>query len=318
MTEPIALPPSVSKSKQGQAEFVTADFGHVYVPSRVLYRGNTGLQEIEIYETETFGRIMFLDGKIQVSALDEERYHQYLVQGPLLACSDPKRVYIIGGGDGGAIEEAAKHPEIEQIVMAEIDRVVIEKSKEFLPDISKGAFDDRRLDLRCVDALKDLQEGDGRYDVIIVDLTEPHGPSKMLYTKEFYELLASRLTRGGMIGIHTDNFDLFPESYGTIFNTLKSVFGKNILTAHVGMPCFGMEWSYRIVSPDPVDLAFLEENFRSAVENGIQLDYFQPSTYLLRPTAREQQVIQKFNRVSTNANPFDKFERAAGYVTGKV
>ncbi|HZR46079.1 MAG TPA: hypothetical protein VFA47_05225, partial [Candidatus Manganitrophaceae bacterium] len=158
----------------------------------------------------------------------------------------------------------------------------------------------------------------GRYDVIIVDLTEPHGPSKMLYTKEFYELLASRLTRGGMIGIHTDNFDLFPESYGTIFNTLKSVFGKNILTAHVGMPCFGMEWSYRIVSPDPVDLAFLEENFRSAVENGIQLDYFQPSTYLLRPTAREQQVVQKFNRVSTNANPFDKFERAAGYVTGKV
>lgn len=318
MTEPISLPPSISKSKQGQTEFVTADFGHVYVPSRVLYKGNTGMQEIEIYETETFGRIMFLDGKIQVSSLDEERYHQYLVQGPLLACSDPKSIYIIGGGDGGAIEEAAKHPEIEQIVMAEIDRVVIDKSKEFLPDISKGAFDDRRLDLRCVDALKDLQEGGDRYDVIIVDLTEPHGPSKMLYTKEFYELVASRLKQGGMIGLHTDNFDLFPESYGTIFNTLKSVFGENILTAHVGMPCFGMEWSYRIASPYRIDWALMEENFQSAVENGIQLDYFHPSTYLMQATARERAVAEKYNRVSTNAKPYDKFEQAESYITGKA
>ncbi|WDT80598.1 MAG: hypothetical protein MPW14_02040 [Candidatus Manganitrophus sp.] len=162
MTEPIALPPSISKSKQGQTEFVTSDFGHVYVPSRVLYKGNTGLQEIEVYETDTFGRIMFLDGKIQVSYLDEERYHQYLVQGPLLACENPKSIYIIGGGDGGAIEEAAKHPGIERIVMAEIDQVVIDKSKEYLPEISRGAFDDKRLDLRCVDALKDLHEEKNR------------------------------------------------------------------------------------------------------------------------------------------------------------
>jgi spermidine synthase len=318
MTEPISLPPSISKSKQGQTEFVTSDFGHVYVPSRLLYKGNTGLQEIEIYETETFGRIMFLDGKIQVSSLDEERYHQYLVQGPLLACEEPKSIYIIGGGDGGAIEEAAKHPGIERIVMAEIDRMVIEKSKEFLPEISRGAFDDPRLDLRCVDALKDLRDERERYDVIIVDLTEPHGPSKMLYTKEFYQLLASRLAVGGMVGLHTDNFDLFPESYGTIYNTLKSAFGENILTAHVGMPCFGMEWSYRIVSPHRIDLGRIEKNFQAVLRRGIQLDYFHPSTYLAQPTARERAVLEKFNRVSTNAQPFDKFERAAAYVTGKA
>lgn len=77
---------------------------------------------------------------------------------PLLACENPKSIYIIGGGDGGAIEEAAKHPGIERIVMAEIDQVVIDKSKEYLPEISRGAFDDKRLDLRCVDALKDLHE----------------------------------------------------------------------------------------------------------------------------------------------------------------
>ena len=317
MTEAISLPGKISKSKQGAAEFVTADFGHIYVPGRVLYKGHTGLQEIEIYETETFGRIMFLDGKIQVSSLDEERYHQYLVQGPLLAAQNPKRVYVIGGGDGGAIEEAAKHSGIEKIVMAEIDRAVIEKSKEYLPDISKGAFDDPRLELRCVDALKDLEESDETYDAIIVDLTEPHGPSKMLYTREFYRLLASKLTKGGRIGVHTDNFDLFPESYGTIYNTLTSVFHDQILTAHVGMPCFGMEWSYRIVSPYPIDLKLLERNFESALQSGMRLDYFHPSTYLVRPTARERAVIERYPRVSTNEHPYDKFEHAENYITGK-
>ncbi len=166
--------------------------------------------------------------------------------------------------------------------------------------------------------MKDLQEEKNRYDVIIVDLTEPHGPSKMLYTKEFYQLLASRLTEGGMVGVHTDNFDLFPESYGTIYNTLKSAFGPNILTAHVGMPCFGMEWSYRIVSPYRINFERIEKNFRAAVQRGMQLDYFHPSTYLAQPTARERAVIEKYNRVSTNASPYDKFEQAAGYITGKI
>jgi len=318
MTESIQLPPGVSKSEPGRAEFVTADFGHVYVPARALYRGHTGLQEIEIYETETFGRILFLDGKIQISDLDEERYHQYLVQGPLLAGENPKSIYIIGGGDGGAIEEAAKHPGLERIVMAEIDREVIERSKEFLPEISRGAFDDPRLDLRCVDALKDLENEKSRYDAIIVDLTEPHGPSKMLYTREFYRLLSARLAPGGRIGIHTDNFDLFPESYGTIYNTLRSVFGENILTAHVGMPCFGMSWSYRIASPDRIDYGRLESNFRAAREAGMALGDFHPSTYLVQPSGREREVTARYNRVSTNADPYDKFEKAPGYVTGKT
>jgi spermidine synthase len=317
MTESIQLPPGLSKSEQGRIEFVTADFGHVYVPAKTLYRGHTGFQEIEIYETETFGRILFLDGKIQVSNLDEERYHQYLVQGPLLAGGNPKSIYVIGGGDGGAIEEAAKHKGIERIVMAEIDREVIERSKEFLPSISRGAFDDPRLDLRCVDALEDLKAEPNRYDVIIVDLTEPHGPSKMLYTREFYRLLSERLAPGGRIGIHTDNYDLFPESYGTIYNTLRSVFGENIKTAHVGMPCFGMSWSYRIASPDRIDFNVLESNFESAVRAGMALHDFDPSTYLVRPSAREREVTARYPRVSTDADPYDKFEEAAGYITGK-
>jgi spermidine synthase len=317
MTEPIQLPLHLSKSQTGQTEFVTADFAHVYVPAKTLYRGHTGLQDIEIYETETFGRILFLDGKIQLSYLDEERYHQYLVQGPLLAGANPKSIYIIGGGDGGAIEEAAKHKGIERIVMAEIDREVIERSKEFLPEISRGAFDDPRLDLRCVDALKDLESEKNRYDVIIVDLTEPHGPSKMLYTREFYQLLSARLAPGGRIGLHTDNCDLFPDSYGTIYNTLRSVFGENILTAYVGMPCFGMSWSYRIASPERIDYKTLESNFEAAVAARMDLRSFHPSTYLVQPTGREREVIAQFNRVSTNADPYDKFEKAPGYITGK-
>lgn len=318
MTDWLNLPSSVSRSQKGLCEFVTSDFGHLYVPARVLYQGRTRFQEMVILETPTFGRLLFLDGKVQVSYLDEERYHQYLVQGPLLCCEAPERIYIIGGGDGGALEEAAKHPGLSKIVMAELDREVVEKSKEFLPEISKGAFEDPRLELRFVDALEDLRQTRERYDAIIVDLTEPHGPSKMLYTREFYEMLAGRLTPGGAIGVHTDNYDLFPEAYGTIYHTLEAVFGERLATARVGMPCFGMDWSFRIASLQPIDPVRLADRFRQAVAAGISLEAFHPSTYLLEPTERERAVLKTHRRISTDRDPFDKFLTAPSYITNSA
>lgn len=317
MTEWLQLPDEIGPNRRALTEFVTPDFGHLYVPGRLLCKEKTPYQEIEIIETETFGRAMFLDGKIQVSDLDEDRYHQYLVQGPILAHPRARSIYIIGGGDGGGVEEAAKHTTIERIVMAELDQVVIERAKTFLPHISKGAFSDPRLELRCVDALEDLSKSRDRYDVIIVDLTEPHGPSKMLYTHQFYALLAERLTPGGRVGLHTDNYWLFPESYGTIYNTLASVFGTNLVTAHLGMPCFGMDWSFRIVSPGVIDLELLESNFKAARDTGMALDAFDPSSYRVKPTRQENDVIRRYARVSTNQKPFDKFEVAPAYITGK-
>ena len=317
MSEWIKLPNGKSGDGRGLCEFVTGDFGHIYAPSRVLCSKRTEFQEMEIIESATFGRILFLDGKVQVSYLDEERYHQYLVQGPLLALDAPRSIYIIGGGDGGAIEEAAKHRGLTRIVMAELDREVVEGCQEFLPKVCKGAFQDPRVELRCVDALADLRRRREAYDAIIVDLTEPHGPSKMLYTREFYRLLASRLRPGGTVGIHTDNFDLFPEAYGTIFNTLSSVFGPNILTAQVGMPCFGMQWSFRIASPDPIDPGRISRRFEEAVAGGMDLDAFHPSTYRLEPSLLERQVIQKYSRVSTDDCPFDKFASFPSYVAGR-
>jgi spermidine synthase len=317
MTDWLNVPETVSSGKRGLCEFVTPDFGHLYVPSRVLYKGKTAFQEMEILETGTFGRILFLDGKVQVSTLDEERYHQHLVQGPILCCENPDSVYIIGGGDGGAIEEAAKHRGIRRIVMAELDREVVERSKEFLPEISKGAFEDLRVELRCVDALADLKGSREAYDVIIVDLTEPHGPSKMLYTQEFYRLLMSRLTPGGAVGIHTDNYDLFPESYAVIYHTLRSVFGENMITAHVGMPCFAMNWSFRVASPRPIDPARLDRNYLAALEGGMRLDAFHPSTYAVQPTRKERDILRAVQRVSTDADPFDKFAASPAYVTGR-
>jgi spermidine synthase len=317
MTDWVDLPASIGAGKRGVTEFVLADFGHIYVPVRVLCRERTAFQELEIIETETFGRVLFLDGKIQVSELDEERYHQYLVQGPILAHSDPRSVYLIGGGDGGGIEEAAKHAGIRRIVMAELDRGVIDRCREHLPSVSRGAFDDPRLDLRCVDALDDLRRHSDAYDVIIVDLTEPHGPSKMLYTREFYQLLATRLTPGGTVGLHTDNYWLFPESYGVIDHTLRSVFGDRLATAQVGMPCFAMDWSFRVASVAPIDLDRLERRCVAARAGGMQLDAFEPAAYRLRPTPRERAVLERFRRVSTDADPYDKFEAAPSFITGK-
>ena len=318
MSDWIALPQGPLAGRSGLTEFVTPDFGHLYVPATILHRGRTAFQEIEILETPTFGRVLFLDGKIQLSYLDEERYHQYLVQGPLLCHPQPRSILIIGGGDGGAIEEACKHSGLTRIVMAELDREVVAKSRELLPQISRGAFDDARVELRFSDALADLKQRSDRYDVIIVDLTEPHGPSKMLYTQEFYHLLTTRLTRGGLIGIHTDNYWLFPESYSTIFQTLRAVFGDHLATAQVGMPCFGMDWSFRIASPEPIDLDRLARNFETAVAAGMRLDAFEPSVYRVQPTAQERGILKTYGRVSTDAQPFDKFAHGPSFITGRI
>jgi len=222
-----------------KTEWTTNTFGHVY-NGRPLYKGQTPFQSMEIYENETFGTLLFLDGKIQISRGDENRYHQYLVSAPLLAHSNPQSICIIGGGDCFAIEEAVKFKSLKRILLVEIDKGVVEFCRKHYPEIEK-CLKDQRVEIIYEDARKRLEKNPETFDVLIIDLTEPHGPSKMLYTREFYRTCKKRLNPKGLIAIHTDNYYLFPESFSTIYKTFHSVF-PNILTARVDMPCFGMGW----------------------------------------------------------------------------
>ena len=166
--------------------------------SRPIYAGNTGYQDVEVFENETLGRVLALDGVVQITERDEFVYHEMLVHAPMFAHGEARRVLIVGGGDGGALEETLKHP-VEAVVVVEIDRAVIDLCREHLPSICGDAFDDARLDLVIGDGAAFVAETDRRFDVILVDSTEPVGPGDVLFDTPFYADCRRRLAPGGIL-----------------------------------------------------------------------------------------------------------------------
>ena len=166
----------------------------------ILYQTQTPFQSIAIYDAPRLGRVLVLDGIIQTTEADEFVYHEMLVHVPLFAVQAPAKVMIVGGGDGGCLREALKHP-IEHVDLVEIDIKVIESSREFLPSLNDGgkSFDDPRVSLVIADAFKYMKEHRGEYDVIIVDSTDPVGMAEALYSDEFYRLCRDSLSPQGAL-----------------------------------------------------------------------------------------------------------------------
>jgi spermidine synthase len=165
---------------------------------QILFRETTEHQDLVIYQTAQWGRVMALDGIIQVCERDEFIYHEMLTHVPMLAHGAAREVCIIGGGDGGMLREALRHP-VDGVTMVEIDDSVVELSKTWLPGISAGAFDDPRADLVIADGARFMTETDRRFDVIIVDSTDPMGPGEVLFTSGFYGDCKACLNPGGVM-----------------------------------------------------------------------------------------------------------------------
>jgi spermidine synthase len=166
---------------------------------RVLYEESTGQQQLVIFENPLFGRMMTLDGATQVTTRDEFIYHEMMTHVPVLAHGEVRSLLIIGGGDGGILREACRHKSIEKITMVEIDPAVTEFSRLHLPMVSASAFDDPRLDLVFADGTKFVAETDQRFDVIIVDSTDPIGPGAVLFEEGFYRNAKRCLRAGGVL-----------------------------------------------------------------------------------------------------------------------
>lgn len=164
----------------------------------IVFREKTEHQDLVIYETSQWGRVMALDGIMQVCERDEFIYHEMLTHVPMLAHGSAREVCIIGGGDGGILREALRHP-VDRVTIVEIDASVVELCTTHLPSISDGAFDDPRADLVIADGARFVAETEERFDVIIVDSTDPIGPGEVLFTSEFYGDCKARLTDGGVI-----------------------------------------------------------------------------------------------------------------------
>jgi len=166
---------------------------------RVLFDSETEHQRLIIFENADFGRVMMLDGVVQVATRDEFIYHEMMAHMPLFAHGRAKKALIIGGGDGGVLREALRHPKLEQVTLCEIDRAVIDLCRNHFPEISAGAYDDPRARIVIADGTKFVAETKERFDVIMVDSTDPIGPGAVLFTRAFYAGCKRCLKPGGLL-----------------------------------------------------------------------------------------------------------------------
>ena len=246
---------------------------------KVLYEEETGQQHLVIFENGLFGRMMALDGITQVTERDEFIYHEMMTHVPILAHGAAKRVLIVGGGDGGMAEEALKHP-LERLVQVEIDRTVVDIAREHLPSISGGAYDDPRMELLIADGARYVQETDERFDVVIVDSTDPVGPGEILFSREFYAGCKRCLTPGGIIV--TQNGIPFFERYaventyrrlGMLFSDV-SFFLAPVPAYIGGFMAFGWGTDNTSLRRQPVEL--IAERFKVL---GTKLRYYNPAIH---------------------------------------
>ena len=181
-------------------ETLYPDWGQRFRVTRELARVTSDFQDIAIFESESHGRVMVLDGVIQITEGDEFVYQEMLTHVPLLAHGAAENVLIIGAGDGGVLRRVLQHGNVKRAVMVEIDGEVIRLSKEFLPKIAGDAWTDKRADVIVGDGIDYVKRTpDGTFDAIIVDSTDPIGVGEVLFTDEFYHNCARILTSRGLI-----------------------------------------------------------------------------------------------------------------------
>ena len=163
----------------------------------MILEQKTKYQDLKVFESTTWGKVLVLDGVIQLTEKDEMSYQEMLAHIPMFSHQHPRRVLIVGGGDGGILREVCKHHCVEEIVQCEIDCAVIEASKKFFPEMSKS-FDDKRLKLIIADAVTYVIEEalNESFDVIIVDSSDPVGPAEKLFSDDFYKNACRILTKG--------------------------------------------------------------------------------------------------------------------------
>ena len=175
-------------------------WGQRFRVQRELAREQSAFQEIVIFESESHGRVMLLDGAVQITEADEFVYQEMITHVPLLQHGAAARVLIIGAGDGGVLRRVLQHTNVRQAVMVEIDGAVIRLVREFLPGIAKDSWDDPRAHLIVGDGIAYVAEApDSSFDVIIVDSTDPAGPGEGLFTAAFYRDCARILSPGGLV-----------------------------------------------------------------------------------------------------------------------
>jgi spermidine synthase len=246
----------------------------------VLHEVKTEHQHLVIFKNQTWGTVLMLDGVCQLTTSDEFIYHEMMAHVPLMALDKPKRVLVIGGGDGGVLREVLKHPSVEKAMLCEIDRTVIDTALKYYPEIPGAAFDDERTVVVIADGRKFVAETEERFDAIIVDSSEPIGPSAVLHSAEFFADCRRALKDGGILVTQNGLPFLFPDHLAETTRAFASLF-EFVAPYLCTQPCyFGGPFALNWASDEDDHLELSEKKLAKRQEKrGIKTRYWTPAVH---------------------------------------
>ena len=261
-------------------EFLTDDWGFFIRTARQYERFTSPYQTVEVHETVPFGKLFRLDGCFMTSEKDEFFYHENLVHVAAVTHPQPERALVVGGGDGGSAEEILKHPSIKSVTLAEIDLAVVDISRKYMGNVHRGALDDPRLDLRIEDGFAFVRNDTSLYDLVVLDLTDPGGPSKPLYTPDFYRACAARLTPTGAMTLHIASPVAHPARIRATLAGLREAFAV-VAPYLTSVPLYGGLWMMACCAPqlDPRTMSPLVVERRIAQRGLAHLQYYNGDTH---------------------------------------
>ncbi len=219
-----------------------------------LYDDRSKYQHLEIYESFEFGKIMFLDGTVQLTERDEFIYHEMITHVPLNYHRAPKKILVIGGGDGGTVRELLKH-KVESITLVEIDKIVVDSSKKYFSSLAKS-LDDPKVEVIIDDGIKYVENTNSKYDIVIIDSTDPVGPAKALFSDAFYKNVKSKLNKNGIIVTQSGSPFYYPEHLKIAVKNMKKSFAYTY-TYLADIPTYPSSiWSFTIATDTKLEKVY--------------------------------------------------------------
>lgn len=247
---------------------------------RLLVENRTEHQNLVLFENQAYGKVLLLDDAFQLTTEDEFIYHEMMAHVPLLAHGAAADVLIIGGGDGGLAEEVLKHRAVARLVQVEIDPSVVEFSRRHLPEVSRGAFDDPRMKLVIADGFAFAGETEERFDVVLVDSTDPVGPAEILYTEEFHRRCGRCLKPGGILVTQSGNPSFQRQELVDSVAHFTALFADArcylAAMATYGGGFFALGWASDDAGLSAVELETLRRRF---ADSGIDTRYYTPEIH---------------------------------------
>lgn len=239
-------------------ELIDDKYGITIKVKDVLFTAQSEFQKVDVMDSESHGRILTLDGLMMTTERDEFYYHEMISHIPMLSHKNPENILVIGGGDGGTIREVMKHNTVKKAVLCEIDGMVIDASKKFLPTIA-CELDNPKVEVVVADAIEYIKDKKNCYDVILIDSTDPMGPGEGLFTEEFYTNVKNALKDGGIMAAQSESPFANQKEMKMMYSLLKKVFP--ITSTFVGpIPTYpGGYWSWAFCSKDVKPLSYIDE-----------------------------------------------------------